>query len=141
MITYEGTNCTAVLDKQAGTLTLTHKGFTAQGHLKKSSPWVIPLGAIAGVDQVKGSFGVQVVRVRVYGRPGWDPDPSFDPSCFTQGKGGPVEPFIDAINAARAGFAPTDVLPAAPVMSAVDKARLSSGKPVPRPPSPTTRRS
>lgn len=118
--TYKGLGCEAVLDTDAGTVTLTHSGMTVQKHKKKSSPWVIPLGAITDVEfKEKSALARGWVRLVLTDRVGWAKDQIEDVNAFFAGKD-KVTPFVDAVNVAREGAAPAE-LPAAPAQSTLSR--------------------
>lgn len=119
-LTYDGFNTVAVLDTDAGTVTLTHSGMTMPKHKKSSSPWVIPLGAITDVDfREKNALVRGHVRFVLTDRVGWAKNPFEDVSAFMSGKE-KLEPFVNAVNQARQGAVSTAVV-AAPVQSRLER--------------------
>jgi hypothetical protein len=123
--TYEGMNCLAVLDTEAGTLTLTHSGMTTPKHKKDASPWVIPLGAISEVEfKEKSALARGWVRAILVDRVGYAKNQLDDTSAFFAGKQKVTE-FVDAINTARAE-APPAVMTAVPGQSLVQRMEARS---------------
>lgn len=105
--TYKGFGCEAVLDTDAGTVTLTHAGMTVAKHKKESSPWVIPLGAITEVEfKEKTVLARGWVRFILTDRVGWAKNEIEDVNALLSGKE-KVGEFVDAVNAARQFAKPT----------------------------------
>ena len=110
VVTYEGSDCTAVLDTSAATLTLTHRGFATAKHKKMSSPWVIPLGAIRDIEiKEPRALTIGWVRFVLADRVGWDKDRYQDVNAFGLSAGKNIQPFIDDVNSARRFVKPTAV--------------------------------
>ncbi len=107
---YEGAGCTAVLDTDAQTLTLTHRGFTTPKAKKVASPRVIPLDTIVDVDLVEKSLMQRGwVRFVTRDRNGYHKLQLEDLNAFFAGKQ-KLGPFVDAVMEARP-TAPAPVLP------------------------------
>lgn len=105
--TYEGFGCSAVLDTEAGTVTLAHHDVTTAKHKKESSPWVIPLGAITDVEfREKNALVRGWVRFILVDRIGYATAEIEDVNAFMTGKH-KIGPFIDAINQERPRFPPS----------------------------------
>lgn len=117
---YQGFGCDAVLDLDAGTVTLTHAGKLVQQHKKLSSPWVIPLGAITEVQyKEKSVLARGWVRFILTDRVGWARDQIEDVNAFFAGKR-KVGEFVAAIESARAGVPPV-AMTTAPAQSTLAK--------------------
>ena len=128
VVTYEGSDCTAVLDTDAATLTLTHRGFATAKHKKKSSPWVIPLGAIRDIEHKEPrALTLGWVRFVLADRVGWDKDRHQDVNSFGLSAGNNIQPFIDHVNSARRFVKPTAVS-TLPVQSRIQQTQAKSEK-------------